>query len=166
MEMRCDIRIYEYDTNNGKYNSFIAAVWHRDINTSAKELFDETIRNADNIINRFFVMTIESIVEEPFNDSIDFYTVKTNIKGDVDEIKIIGPNSLDADMLIDAIMGCKLTTQFYDKYNDNFIRKIIKSDHLSPEITVLRWASDAKDRLKKLNILRLKEIYENLRANQ
>ena len=162
MEMRCEIKIYEYDIKTGNYNNFAAAVLHKDINTSAKQMFDEVIKNNDKIFNKFFVMEIESVVEEPFKDSIDFYTVKTNEKGDIDEINMVGPNNLNRDVLIDAIMGCKPTKSFYSKYKDRVIDKIVEKQNDEE----FRWADDAKDRLKKFNVIRLREIYKKLRANQ
>lgn len=169
MEMRCDVKIYMYDNKTGKYKPFAEEVIHTDINTSAKELFDKVAGKIN--FNKFFVMELESTIEEPFDDSISFYTVRTNKRGDVETINLIGPNIIDQEILIDAIMGCNPTPDFYLKYcnTDQIINKIITrpfcpSDKYCEEY--YSWTSDARERLQKVNILRLREMYKNLRANQ
>ena len=162
MEMRCEIKIYEYQPREGKFSLFTTQLIYTDVNTSAKEMFKMIMKSKDDMNNKFFTMIIDTTIKEPFEDSIDFYTVKTNVNGDVDDITIIGPNNLDQEMLVDAILGCKPTKEFVDKCNDRIIDKITYPyDGIS-----LEWTDDAKDRLKKVNVLRLKEIYQKLRANQ
>lgn len=171
MEMRCDVKIYEYQLKNGNFIISAAQLIHTDVNTSAKEIFNMVMDSKDNISNKFFTMIIESTINEPFDVSINFYTVRTNLSGAVQEINIIGPNNLDQEMLIDAIIGCKPTVKFWMNCKDKILEKVVvrplsKFYPDSYDEDGFKWTDDAKDRLKKVNSIRLKEIYEKLRANQ
>ena len=84
---------------------------------------------------------------------------------------MVGPNNLNQDVLIDAIIGCKPTPSFYMKCQDRLIDKIVvrplsKFYPDSYDEDNFSWTIDAKDRLKKVNVIRLREIYKKLRANQ
>lgn len=155
-EMKCCIGVYEYNTKDGGFDPLVAGQLYKDINTSAKELFEDIIENMVNdISNKFFVMTVESIIEEPFHSTNNFYTIRTDVKGNIQDIEIIGPNNIDKNMIIDAILGCDITEDFLKSCNDRLVSKSIDNN---------KWSSDAKDRLSKVNILRLKEIYEKLKS--
>lgn len=158
-EMKCYVGIYEYKIKTGSFDKVIEAIYHTDVNTSAKEIFEHFLRDNSTTSNKFYTMQVESIIETPFQDSINFYTIRTNTKGDIDEIDIINPNNLDKDMLIDAIIGCVPTEQFAITCKDAVIRKSIEMVDKK-----FQWGQDAKQRLSKVNVLRLKEIYTKLKS--
>ena len=158
-DMKCCVGIYEYKINNGSFEKVIEAIIHTDVNTSAKELFDHFTKGNMEIPNKFYIMQVESIVEKPFQDTINFYTIRVNIKGDIEEISIVSPNALNKDILIDAIIGCTPTEHFAITCTDNVIRKCIELRD-----SKFVWRADTKQRLQKVNVLRLKEFYQKLKS--
>lgn len=169
MEIRCNAEVYEYGMRTGKFEEPRLMVLHTDENTSAKEIFEEVMDGTDDIDNKFFIMCIKSQYGDIENSKvlINFYSVRTNNRGLVENIDAIGPNSIDQDVLIDAIIGCKPTSAFLMKCNDRIIEKIViktMKDDNNYDSNDFIWSEDAKDRLKKVNTLRLKEIYEKLKS--
>ena len=167
MEIRCNTEVYEYEMKTGRFKEPHLMVLYTDENTSAKEMFERVMDDKNSICNKFFVMCIKSQYTDDTNVSISFYTVRTNTRGIIDNIDAIGPNNLDQDVLIDAIIGCKPTTTFFMKCNDRIIEKIVNRsmvDDSNYDEENFSWSDDAKDRLKKVNTLRLKEIYEKLKS--
>lgn len=158
--MKCSIAIYEYIIKNGGFDLLIRDnLYEVDANTSAKELF-EFMMTGLNKSNKFFIMQVK------YSDKVlQFYTIRTNVKESVECISMIGPNTLDKDMLIHAIIGCKPTLKFMDSCSDRIIKKALSYSVVDSE-GKMNWPPDIKDRLEKVNHLRLKEIYEKLRANQ
>lgn len=157
-ELHLAIQIYEFRVKNGGFTQVIAGTHYTDENTSAKQLFEFMVENFQHDTkNKFFIMTIEGTSQDEFANN--FYTIRTNTKGDIEDIQIINPNSLDKDLLIDAIIGCKITGKFAVSCTDAVIKKCIVLENKE-----FKWSSDAKDRLKKVNSLRLKEFYKKLKS--
>lgn len=158
--VKWNIEIYGYNNTDGTFTDVNSSSMHGNINTSAKQLFEETIQWDESIANRFFLMSIQTIAEiasdgtKPFEDHMEFYTIRTNSRG-IEEISIIGPNMVDKDILIDAIIGCEPTQEFIDSCKDRIVDKLV---------TESEWAHDAKERLSKVNPIRLKEIYTKLKS--
>lgn len=161
MEIRCSIEVHEYEMKTGRFKEPHLMVLHTDENTSAKEMFERVMDDKNSICNKFFIMSVKSQYADDTKVSISFYTIRTNIRGIVDTIDAVGPNNLDQDVLIDAIIGCKPSSTFLAKCNDRIIEKIVVKINDYSDFT---WSDDAKDRLKKVNTLRLKEIYEKLKS--
>ena len=149
------INIYVYDTKIGKFNIINSEIAFIDKN----EIWEDFVRfmEIEDTSNKFFIIRTESV------DGYDatFHTVRTDMDGNAIETTEINPNTIDKDILIDAIIGNKIP-DITAKHADKFLKKCIK---LSGSGFI--WASDAKQRLSKMNVLRLKEIYQKLkRANR
>lgn len=157
-EIHLGIGIYEFQIKTGGFVEVIAGTHYAEESTSAKQLFEYMTENFQHDTNnKFFVMTVEGTNKDEF--AHNFYTIRTNNKGDVEDIQIINPNSLDKDLLVDAILGCKITGKFAASCTDAVIKKCIVLKDKE-----FKWSSDAVDRLKKVNPLRLKEFYKKLKS--
>lgn len=157
-EIHLGIRIYEFQIKTGGFVQVISGTHYADESTSAKQLFEYMTENFQHDTkNKFFIMNIEGTNKDEF--AHNFYTIRTNNKGDVEDIQIINPNSLDKDLLVDAILGCKITGKFATSCTDVIIKKCIVLEDKE-----FKWASDAASRLKKVNPLRLKEFYKKLKS--
>lgn len=155
MEIKYVIDICEYQPKVGGFSVTYTRSLIVDTNTTTKELFEQIVEIEDRK-NKYFVM---QVIENTDTEIYNFYTIRTNKDGLVDDIQLISPNNLDKDILIDAILGCKITDGFALGYNDAVIKKCIK---LKDEKFV--WAEDSNLRLQKVNALRLKETYTRLKA--
>lgn len=153
-EMKCVVSLYEFKNKTGNYEIFKEELLHTDVNTSVKELFDRIISDEE-IENKFYVMHVKYTMEKPFSDYNQFYKIRTDLKGKIFDISLIGPNSIDKNILIDAIIGCTPPEDFKDKV----VSKCICIQNNKPT-----WTEDTKERLSKVNDIRLKEIYEKLKS--
>lgn len=155
--MNVDVTLYEYDIIHGSFdvvNSDITA--DSDINN----LF-EFISKDINKLNKFFIVTTDVI---GFGQSV-FYTIRTDKDGNIMELEKIVPNNIDKDMLVDAIVGCKPSGAFLDSCKDRIIERCIENKYDEKHhLVYYEWSHDVKDRLKKMNALRLKEIYKKLKS--
>ena len=152
MEMRCAIKIYQYQNNTGNFSKLTEAVTYEDINMSAKQLFEKVMSDKQELLkNKFFIMEVDS--SDDISDSHNFYSIRTDINCKINEIDIAGPNNLDKSMLIDAIVGC---SPMMSMLNTKLVTAHDRGKCM--------WVPDVKDRLQKMNVLRLKEIYEKLKS--
>ena len=158
MEVKYVIDIHEYQPKKGSFDLKHTRSIVVDVNTSTKELFKQ-ITETDDRKNKFYMMQV--IETNGMNETYNFYTIRTDVNGSVEDIQIINPNNFDKDILIDAIIGCKITDSFAASQNDAVIRKCIK--YHDNEFV---WAPDTHIRLQKVNVLRLKEIYNKLKKRQ
>ena len=157
-ELHLGISIHEFKLKNGGFVQVIGGTHYADENTSAKQLFESMVENFQHdTVNKFFIMDVEGTNQDEF--AHNFYTIRTNNKGNVEDIQIINPNSLDKDLLIDSILGCKITRKFAVSCTDAVIKKCIILEDKE-----FKWSSDAASRLKKVNPLRLKEFYNKLKS--
>lgn len=152
MEMKCIIKVYEYQNSSGSFTKLSEVLNYEDINMSAKQLFEKVMMDKDDLLkNKFFVMEVNTI--DDMGDTHNFYTIRTDLNSKITEINIAGPNVLDKSMLIDAIVGCTPTSDLIPK---GFISMEVKGTRY--------WVPDIKERLEKMNILRLKEMYQKLKS--
>jgi hypothetical protein len=132
---------------------------YEDINMSAKQLFEKVMENRQELLkNKFFIMEVITI--DDITDTHNFYTIRTDLDCKITEIVIAGPNSLDTNMLIDAIVGCKPNNEISKLKFSNalvYMNKEIRGQGW-------QWVPDIKERLAKMNVLRLKEIYKKLKS--
>lgn len=156
MEMRCIIKLYKYENSNGSFSKLAELTTYEDINMSAKQLFEKVMADKEEFLkNNFFIMEVNS--SDDISDIHNFYSIRTDINSKISEIEIAGPNNLDKPMLIDAIIGRKPRL----KDTELVKRGLAYESTLDPEI---KWVTDIKERLEKMNVLRLKEIYEKLKS--
>lgn len=171
MDIRYDVAIYQFDVKTGAFNNIINTVRHVTLSLSAKELFAQIMVDYDiDLSNKFFIMKVK-YNDDNNNTIYEFYTIRMSLRGSIEDISLIGPNNYDKDMLIDAILGCKPTPNFWMNCNDRLLEKIVvrplsKFYPDSYDENGFDWTSDAKERLNKVNSIRLKEIYKKLKANQ
>ena len=137
---------YEFDTKSGKF-IFIRTI----LNTS--ESLDRLILS-DKLSNKFL------LIEKGDSEGNHFYTVRTDNDGVIIEFNTIGPNNYNKEMLIDAIVGIKPTMTFMEN-SDKSINKLIEVSYT--EDSKFKWVIDIKDYLEKMNVIRLMEIYKNLK---
>ena len=159
--VKLGVELYEYNIKSGKFN----LISDDQINVDDKDkyipsyVFENTNRSY-NKNNKFLIMEI--IYVDQSNNIRSFHTVRTDREGSIIELVDITPNSLDKDMLVDAITGCEPTEKFVYSCKDRILERCImrceKVGHL------FQWVPDVKDRLKKMNHLRLKEIYTKLKS--
>lgn len=160
-EMKCIIAIYKYDANTGGYEQMIAGSLYVDINTSAKELFENETLLYDNI-NSLFIMVIETMeitaANEVSQGITNFYSITTNEKGTVEDITLISSNSLyDKDILIDAILKYEPNNSFTVTSTGDVRHSIIFAEGK------FQWRESAKENLNNLSYTELKKLYEKIK---
>lgn len=156
-EIHLGVAILEFNIKSGGFITVFAGTMYADVNASAKQIFEDFIEPPLDLKNKFFIMKVEGTVDDEF--AYNFYTIRTNSDSKIEDIHIINPNSLDHDLLVDAIVGCKITDKFAVSCTDAVIRKCIVLEN-----NEFKWTPDAKDRLKKVHSLRLKEFYQKLKS--
>ena len=155
MEMKCIIKVYQFENANGCFSKLIEVLNYEDINMSAKQLFEKTmIGKEEEMKNGFFIMDVST--SDDISDTHNFYSIRTDLNSKISEIVIAGPNVMDKSMLIDAIVGCQPKSD-----TDLIKRGFIYESTLD---SVWKWVPDIKERLEKVNNLRLKEIYKKLKS--
>lgn len=167
MNTEYSISIFEYEIKTGMYKTVIFNRMDESItNLSVKELFLTTIGFTEiSMKNKFFIMQVEFTTNK--KSKFNIYSIRTNTDDSIEDISDIGPNTLDKGMLIDAIVGCRPTEDFVRNCKDRIIHKCIYpySDNINNNVVWnYKWSPDTKDRLTKVNTLRLKEIYEKLKS--
>ena len=157
-EIRLEIQLFEYQLNVGGFKIELAVTKYDDIDKSVKQLFQELINEFQyDANNKFFIMKIQGTIEDEYAHNM--YTIRTNNDGKVEDIQIISPNSVDRNLLIDAILGRKITDYFVESCSDSVIKKCI-----SKKDDKFVWCEDARQRLEKVNGIRLKEYYKKLKS--
>lgn len=154
--MNVDITLYEYSIMTGQYDIVKSDVR---MDGDIKELFEFVTTDVDKM-NKFFIVRTEYI---GLCQAI-FYSIRTDKDGNIVELEKIVPNNIDKDMLIDAIVGCNPSKEFMELCKDRIIERCIEFGTIPGEKTFYIWTHDVKDRLKKMNALRLKEIYKKLKS--
>ena len=157
-ELHLGVKILEYKIKTGGFEAVIAGTMYTDMNTSAKEIFENMVENFHHDVkNKFFIMDVEGTVKDEF--SHNFYSIRTNTDSKIEDIQIISPNNLDKELLVDAILGSKISDRFASSCTDAVIKKCIVFEDKQ-----FKWSSDAYQRLQKVNSLRLKEYYKKLKS--
>lgn len=137
--------VYEYDVRTG---SFKFAT-----NKTSKDSINNLLP-WEEYKNKFLL-----IYQDNYSNH-DFHTIRTDNEGNIIEYRTIGPNNYDKEMLIDAIVGCKPTRPVCMKTFGQMYKKLIES----PEIGEWEWVSDIKQRLEKMSVIRLIEVYKKLKS--
>ena len=164
MEMRCIIKVYKFEEANGSFSKVLEELSHEDINMSMKQLFEKVTHIIDDDVkaNSFFIMEVNIVMDKDnqFNDTHDFYSIKTSSIGTVSDIVKASPTNLDNNMLIDAFIGCEPDIFRLDtKYVSNLVN--LKLDTIEEG---WKWVEDVREKLENMNTLTLKDIYEKLKS--
>ena len=156
------INVYEFDIKTGKFNILNSEICFIDENETWGDF--AKFMEIENTSNKFFMVRAESID----GHDASFHTVRTDMEGNIISYENIGPNNIDKDVIIDAIIGSRIPDTFA-RNCDKLLKKCIQLNiGQSPSTyTSIMCTPDARQRLSKVNALRLREIYQKLkRANQ
>ena len=152
-----NVSIFEFEIKSGSFRETIT-VGHVmvDISTSAKQLFEQIVQDYNyDTKNKLFVMKTAS---GTLNEYVNFYSIRTNTRGTIDDIRIIHPNNVDKELIIDAILGCKISDNFAISCTDAVLKKCIILEN-----NEFKWSHDTSERLSKVNPLRLREYYKKIK---
>lgn len=145
-----EITLSQYDTKSGIFFDVITKHTTLDYSTPIL-LFSEIAKQHEvELKNKFFLFTIIH-----GNSGFQQYKVRTDKSEKVIQFLEINPNSLiPKSVLVDAILGCNVPNDI--EFIDKSISKCINNN--------FKWAEDAKERLMKFDMIRLNELYENLKS--
>lgn len=147
-----------YDIKTGLFYKVIPATNIRvESTTNPRDIFIKiTNENGIDVKNKYFIM------KEEYENGFKQYIIRTDREDAITEFNKISPNNIDKDMIIDAILGCEIPKELVNKTNNAFAKCIC----ISTESGQLKcsWTANARIRLQKFDILRLKELYDKLKS--
>ena len=145
-----EITLSQYDIKSGIFFDVITKHTTLDYSTPILLFLEIAKQHEVELKNKFFLFTI-------IHGSSGFqqYKVRTDKYEKVIQFLEINPNSsIPKTVLVDAILGCNIPDDFIP---DKSLSKCIY-------MNILKWTEDARERLLKFDILRLNELYENLKS--